>query len=74
MASKELIVAREAGRFVGALLDCGANLCPWLRNEQGDRRDAWLLGFGEGRIARLRLAEKEWPTFEITLSAFKDSA
>jgi ribosome modulation factor len=69
----QLAVARSAGRFVGALLDSGAEFCPWRQEEQPDLRSAWLRGFGEGRAARIQLADTRWPEITITRTALKGS-
>ncbi|WP_161992795.1 hypothetical protein [Aureimonas leprariae] len=71
MGDAGFAAARRAGRFVGSALDCGAWMCPIPPGRHQRQRDAWMLGFSEGRIARLRLSNTHWPEIEISLAAFK---
>lgn len=63
--------ARDAGRFVGSLLDCGAWMCPIPVGHRQCQWDAWMAGFTEGRIVHIRLSDTVWPTVEITLATFQ---
>ncbi|KAB0680182.1 hypothetical protein [Aureimonas leprariae] len=71
MGEKGLALARAAGRFVGSDLTSSANMCPWQPGKHRHFRDAWLAGFGEGRVARLWFKDEDWPAIEISLEAFK---
>lgn len=71
MGAKGLQLARAAGRFIGADLTCGASMCPWPPGSHHAFRDAWLIGFGEGRVARIWFSEHDWPQIEISLAAFE---
>lgn len=72
MTRTDLIAARDAGRFVGSILECGAGMCPWQPGcRKRNLREAWLIGFGMGRVARLRVRSEDWPRIEISLAAFR---
>ncbi|GGE25513.1 hypothetical protein GCM10011390_51210 [Aureimonas endophytica] len=70
----DLETARQAGRFVGALLDSSPDMCPWTRDERVDLQGAWFTGFQEGRWARIQIDAAEWPPIEISLDVLKGRA
>ncbi|GGE25507.1 hypothetical protein GCM10011390_51200 [Aureimonas endophytica] len=52
----QFVKTHDAGRFVGALYEFGAWMCPWPPGtDEPEHRKAWLAGFAVGRFARQRM-------------------